>query len=300
MMRLNPAVMGAIDPCLQIGEDKMNHRQVLLRFLRVPTEREGVVFVANLSKIAVPMPSVRADGGPRRHIILDECSERIGVAARKMILHRSGARYDAETETASVSEYPDRDAAFVSVLPLSGQIIGILARPNLNSADHRCLMMNTLTFATRTAANIAFVNLDRMRHADGIAVWPHDTSAEFVEHCERRLVCGDLKLALKLDGGLAGRLRRHKIGAPKPSRKWHMARLHNRAGCKRRILLTGAAAQYDRRAGCETVRLANDVALWAREAVRPADRLQVTGASAVIGEDTLTLSETCREGRIHG
>ena len=30
MTRLDPAMMGAIDPRLQIGEDKMDHRQMLL------------------------------------------------------------------------------------------------------------------------------------------------------------------------------------------------------------------------------------------------------------------------------
>src|ERR1700682_6458927 len=47
MMRLNPAVMGAIDPRLQIGEDKVNHRQVLFRFFRVASEREGIVPIAH-------------------------------------------------------------------------------------------------------------------------------------------------------------------------------------------------------------------------------------------------------------
>src|SRR6202140_251874 len=100
MMRLNPAVMGAIDPRLQVGEDKMNHWQMFLCLLGVTPEREGVVPVAHHAKIAIPMPAVRVDGGPRRHIILDECSERIGVAARKMIINRSGTRYDAERGTA--------------------------------------------------------------------------------------------------------------------------------------------------------------------------------------------------------
>src|ERR1700730_8577053 len=277
----------------------MNHRQGIVRFFGVTSQREGVVSVAHHAKIAVPMPAVRADGRPRCHIILDECSERIGVAAGKMILYRLSAGYDAETETASVNEFPDRDAAFVSVPPLNGPILDILTRPNLNGAHHHCLMMDTLPFTARAAANVAFVNLDRMRRADGIAAWTHHAGAEVVKQCERRLVGGDLKLALKLDGGLAGRLRRHEIGAPKPSREGHMARLHNRAGGKGRVLFAGATAQHDRRAGCKTVWLANKVAFWAREAVRPADRLQITGASAVIGEHALKLGTTHREGRIH-
>src|ERR1019366_3231805 len=124
-----------------------------------------------------------------------------------------------------------------------------------------------------------------MRRPDGIAIWAHHTGAEFMKHSERRLVSGDPKLALELDGGLARRLCRHEVCAPKPSREWHMTRLHDRASGERRVLFTGTAAQYDRRAGRKTVRLADMPALRTREAIRPADRLQITGASVIIGEE---------------
>jgi hypothetical protein len=112
-------------------------------------------------------------------------------------------------------------------------------------------MMNSPSFTTRAAANATFVHFDGVRRSDGVTVWPHHAGAEFVKHRERCLISSDIKLTLKLNGGLAGRLRRHEIGAPKPSREPHMARLHNRPSSERRIFLTGSATQNNRRAGCE-------------------------------------------------
>src|ERR1700720_4170481 len=37
MTRFDTPVVSAIDPCLQVGEHKMDHRQVLFRLLRVTT-----------------------------------------------------------------------------------------------------------------------------------------------------------------------------------------------------------------------------------------------------------------------
>jgi hypothetical protein len=300
MMRLDPAVMGAIDPRLQIGEDKMDHRQVLLRLLRVTPEREGVMPVAHFAKVAVPLPAVSADNGACRYVFLDECGECIGIATRNRAIRLFGAGDDAESEAPRISEFLDRDAAFVGIFPLCGTTLGILALPDLNSANNRRLMMNSLPFTPRAPANATFVYFDGMRRADCIAVWAHHTGAEFVKHRERRFITGDPKLALKLDGGLAWRLRRHEVSAPKPSRERHMARLHYRPSGKRRIYLTGTTAQHNRRTGWEPVRLADDPALRAREAIRPPDCLQVAGASAIIGKDALKLWKARWEGCIHG
>jgi hypothetical protein len=102
-----------------------------------------------------------------------------------------------------------------------------------------------------------------------------------------------------LNGRLAGRLRRHEIGAPKPRRERHVARLHDRPGSERRILFTGSATQHDRRARCETVGLASMPARRAREAVWPAYRLQIAGASAVVREDPLEFRKAGWEGCVH-
>src|SRR5580704_215008 len=295
MMGLYPAVMSAIDPRLQIGKDKMDHRQMLLRLVGITPERERIMSVANLAK-AVSLPAVSANDGACRYVVLDECGKRIGVATRKRSIRQFGAGNDAEPETPGISEFLDRDAAFVGVPPFHGAILSVLAGPHLDSADHRCLMMDAPAFPARATANIAFVYLDGMRRADCVAVWPHHTGAEFVKHCKRRLVSGDPKLPLKLDGRLTGRLRRHEVGAPKPSREGHVARLHDRPGSERRIFFTGTAAQYNRRTGCKPIRLADDPAILTGKAAGPADRLQITGASAVIRENALKLGKARWEG----
>ncbi len=63
MMRLDPAVMGTIDPRFQIGEDEMDHRQMLLSLLWITPERKRVVPVAYLAQIIISLPAISADGG---------------------------------------------------------------------------------------------------------------------------------------------------------------------------------------------------------------------------------------------
>src|SRR3984893_18315577 len=191
MTGLDTAVMGAIDPRLQIGKDKVDHRQMLFRLLRIAPKRERVMSIPNLAKAAIPMPAVSADGGACRYAVLDEGSKRISIAAGKRIIRLFDAGDNAEPETASISEFLDRNAACVGILPFRTSILCILARLNLNSTGHCSLMMNAPSFATRAAANATFVYFDRMRRADGAAVWPHHPPAKFVKHSERRLIPGD-------------------------------------------------------------------------------------------------------------
>jgi hypothetical protein len=300
MTGIDTAVMSAIDPCLQIGEDKMDHWQVLFCLLWIASERENIMFIANPTKVVISLPAVSANDGTRRHVLRYESGERLNVTAGERSNYLFHAGDDAEPKTPGISEFLDRNTAFVSIFPFRAASFGVLTGPHFDCSNYRCLMMGTPSFAPRAAPYKAFIYLDRMRRADSIAVWPYHASAEFVKHRKRRLIGSNIKLALELKSGLARRLRRHEVGAPKPSRERHMARLHDRSGRERRIFLTGPAAQDDRRARYETVRLASERARWAGEAVRPAHRLQITGASAVIGEDALKFRETRWEGCIHG
>lgn len=292
-------MMCAIDPRLQIGEDKMDHRQMFLRLLRIAPKRERVMSIPNLAKAAIPLPAVSADGGACRYAILDEGRKRISIAAGKRIARLFDAGDNAEPETASISEFLDRNAAFMGILPFRTATLSILARPNLNSANYRRLMMNPSSFAPCSATNAALVNFNGMRGADGVTIWAYHPRAKFVKHSERRLIPGDPKLALKLDGGLAWRLRSHEVRPPKPSRERHMARLHDSPGGKRGVSLTSAATQHNRRAGIKPVWFADDATLQARKTTRPADCLQITGTGSIIGEDALKLWKASWEGCIH-
>src|SRR5438105_10598816 len=86
MTGLNPTVMGTIDPRLQIGEDKMDHRQMLLCLFRITSERKGVMLIAHPAKGAVSLPTVSANGRACRYVVLDKCDKRIGIATRKRII----------------------------------------------------------------------------------------------------------------------------------------------------------------------------------------------------------------------
>ena len=273
MTRFDPAMVGAIDPRLQIGKDKMDHWQVLFRLLWVAAERENIVLITYPAKVIISLPAISADDRAVRHIFRDESSKRLNVATGGRSNYLFHAGNDAEPKAPSISEFLGRNATVMSIFPFHFAIIRILARPNFNSANYRCLMMNSSSFATRAPDNATFVYFDRVRRADSIAVWPNHTGAELVKHSECRLIRGNIKLALKLDGGLAGRLCCHEISAPKPRRERHMTRLHNRPGSEGRVLFASTAAQHNRRTGCETIRLTDVPALRASEAVRPAHRL---------------------------
>jgi hypothetical protein len=277
----------------------MDHRQMLLCLIWVAPQRERIVPISHSSNVIISLPAISADNGATRYIFRDEGGKCFDIAARKRNISLFDAGDDAEPEAACISEFLDRNAAFVSIFPFRAAILSILARPNFNSAYYRRLMMNSPSFPPRAAANATFVYFDWMRFPNSVAVGPYHTGAKLVKHRERRFISSDVKLALKLEGGLTGRLCRHEVGAPKPSRERHMARLHNRPGSERRIFLTCSATQHNRRAGCEAVRLASEGAVWACEAVRPAHRFQIFGASAVIREDALKLRKARWEGCIH-
>ena len=292
MTRFYPAVMSAIDPRLQIREDKMDHRQMLFRLLWVTPKDKRIVFIAHSGKVVISLPAIRANNGARCYVVLNECCKRFRVAPRQRNLCLFDARDNTEPEAPSVSELFGRNAARTPPPR-------ILARPNFNGANDGRLMMNSPSFATRAPANAAFVYFDGVRLADGITVRTYHPGAEFMEHRKRRLIRGNIKLALELNGRLAGCLCRHEVSAPKPRRERHMARLHDRPCGKGRIFLTGAATQHDRRTRCETVRLASMPARWAREAVGPAHRLQIAGASAIVRENTLKLWKARGKGCVH-
>src|ERR1700732_1077237 len=299
MTRLDTTVMSAINPCLQVREDKVDHRQGFFRLLWVTPKRERIMPIAHSAKVVIPLPSVSADNGTCRYVVLDECCERFSVAARKRNISLFNARYNAKPKTPGISEFLGRNSAVVAIFPFRTTILGILAGPNFNSADYRSLMMNSSPFASRASTNATFVYFDGMRRSDGIAIRPHHTGTKLVKHRECRLISRDVKLTRKLEGGLAGRLCSHEVSAPKPSRERHMARLHNRPGSERCILFAGSATQHNRRSGCEAVRLADVPTHRAREAVWPAHRLQISCASAVIREDALEFRKACGKGCIH-
>src|SRR2546421_546707 len=141
MTRFDTTVVGAINPRLQVGKDKMDHRQMLLCLLWVTAEGKRIVPITYFAKPVISMPAVSANDGASRYVVLDECCECFGVATRKRNISLFNVRYNAKPEAPRISEFLGGDAAFVGILPFRPTILGILARPNFNSANYHCLMV---------------------------------------------------------------------------------------------------------------------------------------------------------------
>jgi hypothetical protein len=254
------------DPSFEVAENEMDHGQVRLSFVGVATERQRLVAVSNLGKARVASPAVGAQDRAACNVVFDKAGERI----------RAAVWYNAQPQPSRI------DAALV-LLAI------VCTRSNLYGTDHDGLMMRATPFTARLAADHAFVDLDGILTANGVAFWANHASAKLVEYLKSRLITRERKLALELDGGLSWHLRGHQVRAPKPCRERRVARLHYGAGRKRRIGFAPTTSQHDRRASCEAVRLSYKPALRTRKSVRPANGFKVASASRVVGEYPLKL-----------
>ena len=205
---LDTAVVSTKNPSLQIGEDKVDHRQVRFSFVRIASKDKRVVDVSHFWQIVISLPSVGANSGTCRDTFLDERGQVI----------RALAGHGPEPKPARIDELLGRNAALVSLFPLRGAVPGILACANLDGTDNRCLLVRATSFATRGSAHVAFVNFDRVPTTNAVTLRPHHASAKLVENLKRRLVPGEPQLTLELEGALAGGLGRHEVRAPEPRR----------------------------------------------------------------------------------
>jgi hypothetical protein len=85
MTRFDPSMVSAVNPCLQIGENKMDHRQVLFRLLWVAPKGKCIVPIAHCGKVAISIPSISANDRVRRYIVFDKCCERFGISVCSML-----------------------------------------------------------------------------------------------------------------------------------------------------------------------------------------------------------------------
>jgi len=136
---------------------------VLFRLLWVATKGKRIVPIAHCGKFAISLPTISANDGARRNVVIYECCERADVASRKRNIRLFGARDNAEPEASSISEFLGWNTAFVAVLPFHTAILGVFPRPNFNGPYYCCLMMNSTPFAMRAPANATFIYFDRMR-----------------------------------------------------------------------------------------------------------------------------------------
>ena len=272
MFGFDTAMMRSLDPSFQVAENEMDHGQMRLGFVGVAAEGQSLVVVSHLRKAGISGPAIGAHDRAKRDVVFDKAGELVGAPIR----------HDAKPQPPRIDTAP----VFLAV---------ILVRPNFDSTDDDGFVVSATPFAARLAADHALIDLDRMLTANGVSFWANHAGAELVEYLKGRLVAGERKLALELNGGLPGDLRSHEICAPKPRREGRMARLHYGACRKRGIGFASTTSQYDRRAGCETVRLPYKSALRARKAARPTNGFKVASTSPIVGEDPLELRKRSGE-----
>src|SRR6201998_478428 len=125
---------------------------------------------------------------------------------------------------------------------------------------------------------------------DAVATGSDHPGAVFVEDLARRLVAGQAKLALELDGRDAWRMARNEVGGPEPDRQRRAGPLHDRARRQSILPLTLAAPQNLRPVG-EAVGCAGFAAPFADEPVAPADGFKVSSASRIVRKQALELGQ---------
>src|SRR5437588_459851 len=137
----------------------MDHGQVRLGLVWIATERQCLMAVSNLGKAGIAGPSICAQRGTERDVVLDKADK----------LRGTPVGHDTQPQSSRI------DAA--SVL-----FAVIVTRSDLNSADHDRFVMGAAPLATRLAADHAFVDFDRMLATDCITLGANHAGAELVEY----------------------------------------------------------------------------------------------------------------------
>ena len=181
------AVVDTDQPRLQVGENQMDDRQVLLGNLWITTLGNSEVLIAALTEASIAAPIVSNDQRSRRDGALDEPTERLGATVE----------HDGEPNASGMA----------SVFPVV-ELGARLSMTHLDGTGDENLVVNTTAFPTRSPANPGFVHLNMVLglSTDPVLVGPHHARAELVENLKGRLVARKTKLPLKLHGGHAGRL----------------------------------------------------------------------------------------------
>lgn len=76
------AVMGAEQPCFQVGENQMDHGKMRFRFVRIAVQFQGVVTVSERCEAIVAVPAIGAHRGAKGDVVGDEGYQVFGGAVR--------------------------------------------------------------------------------------------------------------------------------------------------------------------------------------------------------------------------
>ena len=126
------AVVDTDQPRLQVGENQMDDRQVLLGNLWITTLGNSEVLIAALAEASIAAPIVSNDQRSRRDGALDEPTERLGATVE----------HDGEPNASGIA----------SVFPVV-ELGARLSMTHLDGTGDENLVVNTTAFPTRSPAN---------------------------------------------------------------------------------------------------------------------------------------------------
>ena len=133
-MLMTDAMVDAVEPSLQVGEDEVDDRQILFGNLRVAALGDGEVIVAPLAEAGVTIPVVRDDRCAGRNRSLNETAKRLCASVR----------HDGEPDTTGV-------APALALVELRSR----LALPDLNGSGDKCLVVDAPALSTGSTPDVA-------------------------------------------------------------------------------------------------------------------------------------------------
>jgi len=275
---MTDTMVSSHQPGLQICEDEVNDRQILVGDLGIAAFGYSKVVVASFGEASVTTPVIGDNLCAGRNRALNEAAKRLCATVR----------HNGEPDTTGVPP----TLAFVEL----GTWLSLF---DLNGSDDKDFVVNAPAFSPGTSSDIAFVNFNVLaRFASySIQVWTHHAGAELVENLESRLVTGNAQLPLKLYGRHAGCLAGHQIGTPKPDVQRRMRTFHHRPHCQS-CVAPALAATKDARTTWKSKGIAHRRTIRAHESAAPTEFLQVKRAGLVIWEKPLELWKRVRERKV--
>src|SRR5271166_3321793 len=272
------AVVDAVEPGLQIGEDEVDHRHELFGHFGVAAFGNCMVVEAPLAQAGIAAPIVGDDQRAWHDGTLDKATQGIGAAVSS----------DGQSHSTGIA----------AILPL------VLCRArlpvaNLDSGGHQRFVVDAPAFAARPSTDPRLIDLDMFFRptTDAVLVRTHHARAQFVQDAEGSFVSCQPKLPLKLHRRHARRLAGDEVRGPEPDAERRMAAFHDGADQETGLAAARTALQ-NTRSGDNAEGLGDLAAIRADKAVRPAGTPKIGSARRVIGKQLLKLRERSGESQI--
>src|SRR5271166_6561812 len=271
------AVVDAVEPGLQIGEDEVDHRHELFGNFGVAAFGNWMVVVAPLAQAGIAVPIVSDDQRAWHDGILNKATQGICAAV-------SG---DGQSHSTGIA----------AILPL------ILCRArlpvaNLDSCGHQRFVVDAPAFAARPSADPCLIDLDMLFRptTDTVLVRPHHARAQFVQDAEGGFISCQPKLPLKLHRRHPRRLAGDEVRGPEPNAERRMTAFHDGADQEAGLAATRTALQNTGSAD-NAEGLGDLAAMRADKAVRPTGTPKIGSTCRVIGKQLLKLWGKARSSR---